>query len=291
MLVPRGRAEALFALAREAGIEHASLHEVRVLGGQGPAEELKIKSSAPRVKAFLAAYLRSPLNDGSIRFSAHDVLALVDGESAREVTVPACVPFSDVQHDLWRYCHVTASFLARTVVSAALLAYAMINDDPLLIVGALIFTPFSPLVLSAAFGLAASRPELARHALRSLSLALLLTVASAAATARLAGGPVLFDRYGNLPVNFAFSIAIGVMAALADCDEVGRRQLLGLAMAYPFVKYAAWLGLALSLGFPEGGETLRRLAAFGGNAVLMTAAAALTYRLLGRRGELTHLPR
>ncbi|MFY0538994.1 hypothetical protein [Nannocystis pusilla] len=188
--MPRGSAEAVFAVARAAGIAEASVHEVRVLGGDGaPAEELTLKSSAPKIREFLRSLLCSPLFDRrTFRFSAHEVLALVNEESAQRVTIPAGVPLTDVHHDLWRHCHVTASLVARTCVSAALLGYAMLHEDTLLAVGALIFTPFSPLVLSAALGVAARRTELTREALRVLLVALVLTLSAAALTGRWSAG-------------------------------------------------------------------------------------------------------
>ncbi|WAS95387.1 hypothetical protein [Nannocystis punicea] len=292
LTLPRGSAEAVFDLARAAGIAEASVHEVRVLGRETTAEEMTLKSSAPKIRTFLRELLRSPLFDRrTVRFSAHEVLALVNEESARRVTVPAGVPLTDVHHDLWRYCHITASFVARTWVSAALLAYAMLKSDTLLAVGALIFTPFSPLVLSTALGVAGRRTELTRQALRVLAVAFVLTVSSAAITGALVGGPMLAEDFGGPTRNFVASALIGVMAALADSDEVGRRQLLGLAMAYPFVRLIVWLGLTLALGVPDDGERLHDLLLLAGNAVVMTAAAATTYRVIGHDGELAGLPR
>ncbi|WP_434419793.1 hypothetical protein [Nannocystis pusilla] len=293
LTVPRGSAEAVFAVARAAGIAEASVHEVRVLGGEpATAEELALKSSAPKIREFLRALLCSPLFDRrKIKFSAHEVLALVNEESAQRVTVPAGVPLTDVHHDLWRHCHVTASLVARTCVSAALLAYAMLHQDTLLAVGALIFTPFSPLVLSAALGVAARRTELTRQALRVLLVALVLSLSAAALTGALVGGTMPAEDFGGPTRNFVASALIGVMAALADSDEVGRRQLLGLAMAYPFVRLIVWLGLTLALGEPEGGDRLHDALLLLGNAVVMTAAAATTYRVIGRDGELAGLPR
>ncbi|MCY1060444.1 hypothetical protein [Nannocystis sp. SCPEA4] len=292
LTVPRGSAEAVFALARAAGIAEASVHEVRVLGRDEPSEELAVKSSAPKIRKFLRTLLLAPpIDRREIRFSAHEVLALVGDEPARRVTIPAGVPLTDVHHDLWRYCHVTGSSIARTGVSAALLAYAMLKGDTLLAVGALMFTPFSPLVLSVALGIAARRGDLTRQALLALAVALVLTLSAASITGVLVGGPLSAEDFGGPTRNFVMSGLIGVMAALADSDEVGRRQLLGLAMAYPFVRLIVWFGLTLALGAPEQGSRVHDLVLLAGNAAVMTAAAATTYRLIGRDGELAGLPR
>jgi ABC-type spermidine/putrescine transport system permease subunit II len=86
------------------------------------------------------------------------------------------------------------------------------------------------------------------------------------------------------------SAILGVLAAAADSDEVGRQQLMGLAMAYPFVKFPVWIGISLVLGFPDAATTRARLASLAGDVLIMTAMAALTYLVMARRGELERLP-
>lgn len=291
MRVPLGRAEEIARLARKAGIRTAISHQVRVHGAEEMQEEVRLKSSTPKVREFLSRLFREPYFDKRLYpFSSHEIRALVDEEPVFSVTRPVYTPLSDLQQDLWQYSHVTTSFVVRAAVSSGLLAYAMLKDDTVLGVGAMIFSPFSPLILAVAFGLASRCGLMIRQGLRALAIALGVTIASAALTAAVAGGPMLFQRFGGLADNFAMSAVIGVLAAVADIDDVGRRQLVGLAMAYPFVKFPTWIGIAVAAGFPERSVALQRLLILGGNAALMTGMAAGVYCWIARRGELDDLP-
>lgn len=289
---PLGASKKLSHLALQSGISEATSHVVRVHGAAAEeAEEFKVKSSAPRIKAFLSALSRAPFYERSgYQVSAHAVLAIVGRETLSSVTAPVPVPFMEIQQDLWQYCQLTASFAVRAAVSAGLLAYALIKDDTVLAIGAMIFTPFSPLVLAMAFGLASRCARLTAQGVKAFLAALALTVAAAALTAAAAGGPLLFANFGGLGTNLAMSATIGLLAAVADADEVGRRQLIGLAMAYPFVKFPVWMGIALIQGFPDRTTTFSRLGALAGNAILMTLTAAFVYRSMARGGEVGALP-
>lgn len=290
---PKGSAAEVARLALDVGIAEASSRTVFVhdAGGEREEEELVVKSSTPKIRAFLSALYRSPGYDRrAYRASAHMVLALVAQDSIAEVTKPVVIPFTDVQQDLWQYCHVTTSFAVRAAVSAGLLAFGMLRGKTTLEIGAMIFTPFSPLILSTGFGIASRCRRLALQGALAFATASALTVAAAALTALIAGGPMAFADFGELKADLAMSAVLGVLAAAADADEVGRRQLMGLAMAYPFVKFPVWIGIALVLGFPDAATTRTRLIALGGDVLLMTAMAALTYRVMARRGELERLP-
>jgi hypothetical protein len=289
--VPKGQAASVARLALNVGISQVASRDIYIHGLEETNEELKIKSSTPKIRRFLSALFHAPFyNKKTYQFSSHDIRALVTADPIRSVTVPACIPFSDIQQDLWQYSHITSSFVIRVMVSAGLLAYAMIKDDTVLGIGAMIFTPFSPLILAIAFGLVCKELSLVQQGLKAFAIALLLTVGAAWVVAKVVGGPMLFSRFGTLPVNLVISAVTGVMAAVADADDVGRRQLLGLAMAYPFVKFPTWLGIALGVGFPDHSTTLERVADLIGNPLLMMATAAAVYWILGRRGERKDLP-
>jgi len=290
---PKGSAAALARLAQEAGIAEGASRLVTVheAGTEREEEEFVVKSSTPKIRAFLSAVYQDPGYDRRARrLSAHMVLALVAQDPIREVTRPVVIPFTDVEQDLWQYCHVTPSFAIRSAVSAGLLAFALIRDETVLAIGAMIFTPFSPLILSTGFGLASRRRRLVLQGLLAFATAFGLTVAASAATAAAAGGPLTYADFGELKSNLLMSAALGVLAAAADSDEVGRKQLLGLAMAYPFVKFPAWIGIALVLGFPDAATARLRLESLIGDVLIMTAMAAMTYRAMARPGELARLP-
>lgn len=290
---PKGSAAEVARLALDVGIAEASSREVRVSDASGVREEEEtvVKSSTPKIRALLSALYSQPGYDRrKQRVSAHMVLALVAQEPIADVTKPVVIPFTDVQQDLWKYCHVTPSFAVRSAASAGLLAFALLRDETVLAIGAMIFTPFSPLILSTGFGLASRHRRHVRQGLLAFAAAFVLTVAAAAATAAIDGGPMTYADFGRLESNLLMSAVLGVLAAAADSDEVGRQQLMGLAMAYPLVKFPVWIGISLVLGFPDAATTRARLASLVGDALIMTAMAALTYRAMARRGELERLP-
>src|SRR5207248_5973198 len=78
-------------------------------------------------------------------------------------------------------------------------------------------------------------------------------------------------------------VVIGVAAGVATTDDVGWRQLLGLAAASQMAFVPVWLGTALVYGFAgeANAEALQRLLTFPVNALAITVAAGATYAVLG----------
>ena len=89
-----------------------------------------------------------------------------------------------------------------------------------------------------------------------------------------------------MPAGFAFSLAIGIASSLATADDVGRRELVGLAAASQLALIPAWMGLSLVYGF-DGSEG-EKLASFAMNIVALVAGAIAVYGYMFARGELSH---
>src|SRR4051812_28596415 len=88
---PRGSAAAVARLALGVGISEASSREVTVHGpgGERAEDETVIKSSTPKIRAFLTELYKQPGYDRRVqRVSAHMVLALVAQDPLPEVTKP-----------------------------------------------------------------------------------------------------------------------------------------------------------------------------------------------------------
>jgi hypothetical protein len=116
--------------------------------------------------------------------------------------------------------------------------------------------------------------------------ATLLIVAAAVGVAMVVEPPMMFDKFPPILAGVFFSLAVGVAAALATADDVGHRQLVGIAAASQLALIPAWLGISLVHGFDESvGE---RLFAFGVNAIALALGAMVVYSLLSWRGELAH---
>ena len=79
---------------------------------------------------------------------------------------------------------------------------------------------------------------------------------------------------------------VGVAATLGTADDVGHRQLIGLAAGSQIALIPAWLGISIVHGFDESvGE---RLLSFGVNVIALALGAMIVYALLSWRGELAH---
>ncbi|HEV7802404.1 MAG TPA: hypothetical protein VGP15_15105, partial [Burkholderiales bacterium] len=169
---------------------------------------------------------------------------------------------------------------------ALLLAYGMVHDNPLLMIGGLIFLPFMPIVLAFAFGALSRQWQLVGHAGFAFVTSTALIVAAGAAVAAFAEPPIMFDRFPPLAAGAVLSAVVGIAAALGTADDVGHRQLIGLAAASQLALIPAWLGVSLVFGFSESPE--EKIGSFGLNTVLLAAGCAAVYLSLAWSGELSH---
>jgi hypothetical protein len=108
-----------------------------------------------------------------------------------------------------------------------------------------------------------------RALLRQGALALLCSTALAAVAGAVVGwslgGTIRFTAFQSLVVSGLISAGIGGVAGLSSADDVGRHYLIAVAAAAQYAIYPVWIGLSLTLGFPEGSTTLARLSALGIN--------------------------
>jgi len=86
---------------------------------------------------------------------------------------------------------VTPSFVIRVLIAASVLAYGMVHDNLLFMIGGLIFLPFMPLLLGIALGLLDRQWSLVAQSLVAALTATLLISAAAAAVASVTNPPML----------------------------------------------------------------------------------------------------
>jgi hypothetical protein len=110
-----------------------------------------------------------------------------------------------------------------------------------------------------------------------------LVVGSGAVVAVTSSPPMEFRDFSPLPTGLMLSIAIGVAAGYATTDDVGWRQLMGLAAASQITLVPAWLGVALVIGFSEIGSTapVERLLSWGLNLAAIVGTIVAVYVLQG----------
>src|SRR5437899_269259 len=89
---------------------------------------------------------------------------------------------------------------------------------------------------------------LAKAFIDKLTTALLLL--SGITVALLTGPPLRFDEFSSLPTSLMISLIVGVAAGLATADDVGRREMIGLAATAQIAILPTWFGICFVLGFP-----------------------------------------
>src|SRR5207253_8036734 len=114
---------------------------------------LDAKVSTPQAKTFIDALVNSPFfNRRDYAIEVREPRSILKNIATREITSPVAAPILDIEEELWQFTHITYSFVIRVLIAALLIAYGMVNDNPLFMIGGLIFLPFMPLALAVSFG-------------------------------------------------------------------------------------------------------------------------------------------
>ena len=287
---PRGKAADIARLAFEVGISDVTLQEAELqTPGQRPAPRATVdaKVSTSQGKAFVDALISAPFFDREeFAIEIREPRSILKSRPLREITHPVPAPIIDIDEELWQFTHVTYSFVLRVFISSLLLSYGMVNENMLFMIGGLLFLPFTPLILAFGFGMLTRQWSLVGHAFIAFVAAVALIYAGGLVVAAFAKGPMLFDDFPPMIAGLAFSLAIGVASSLATADDVGRRELVGLAAASQLALIPAWIGLSSIYGF-DGTEG-EKLSSFGVNVAALVTGALLVYGYMFARGELSH---
>jgi hypothetical protein len=271
-------------LARTVGIERVTVTEVYVYGPDAKRQTVSVETSTPKARAFVDAFLESPVLTGTdYSLTFRELRAIVDRSDLADLTRPMNEPFPDVIQDLWQLSHVTASYAGRAAAGGILLATGIIDNNPISIVVAAMFLPFLAEVLSLGFGLWSRDRNLVLRGLRAVGVSVALAFLGGAAVGALQGGPILFTAFQRPLTSFAISAVIGITAGLSEADDTGRRYLIGVAAAVQLAIFPAWLGAASVIGLPGPAILQSRLLSFLINFATIALSAVAAYAtLLGR---------
>ena len=288
--VPQGRGQEIARIAFDVGIEAVSIHPVEQHkpGAKPSAKDaVDIHVNTPDAKAVVDAVMKAPFYDrNEYSIDVREPRSILKSTSIRDITRPVAAPMIDIDQELWQFSHVTYSFVVRVLIASILLSYGMVHDNPLLMIGGLMFLPFMPLVLGVAFGILSRQWSLVAQSLAAFVTATLLICAGGAAVALFAEPPIMFDHFPPLAAGLFFSALVGVAGGLATADDAGHRQLIGLAATSQLALVPAWLGISLVFGFVDSpGE---KLASFSGNFAALLAGAGAVYLFLSNRGRVAH---
>ena len=97
--------------------------------------------------------------------------------------------------------------------------------------------------------------------------------------------PLLFNESNSLLAGFLISLAVGVAAGLATADDVGRREMIGLAATAQVAILPVWFGICFVFGFPVLGNLppTRRALSLAINVMSIVAASLVTYAIIGMK--------
>ncbi len=283
---PEGKGTTVADLALSVGIAEASVTSVYVRGPNHTMDRVEVETSTPKAKKFVDALMAAPYyNPRDYHIAIRGVLAIVNDQGQAEATFPVYAPTVDVCEELWQFSHITLSFIIRVLVASLLLAYGMIQNHILIMAAGLLFIPFLPLIMAMSFGAWTRDWRLARQGLATFVTGVVVITLGSALVAFLTGGPLRFDQFGSLGVGLAISLVVGVAAALASADDVGRRELIALAASSQLAILPAWLGISLVLGFSDPSKVSERILAFFVNSAALVVASAVVYAALRMRGS------
>jgi hypothetical protein len=99
--------------------------------------------------------------------------------------------------------------------------------------------------------------------------------------------PVRYSEFNSTGTGVLISCVVGIAAGLATADDVGRREMIGLAATAQVAIVPAWLGLCWVLGFPVLDPTppSRRFLGLLLNIATIVVTSLVTYALIGVKGS------
>jgi hypothetical protein len=287
---PEGGGEGVAQVAFEAGISQVTTHQQEVRRANGERETkdvIDVETATPKAKVFLDALMAAPFFDSEkYSIAVRQPRSIVGREKPPEITRPLVEPTIDIFEELWQFSLVTFGFVGRVLIAAMLLAYGMIQQQLLIMLGGLLFLPLLPLLLAIGFGVWTRQWRLAAQGFFAFLVAIALLISGGAIVALLTHPPLQYNQHNPLLVSFLISLGIGIAAGLATADDVGRREMIGLAATAQMAILPVWFGICFVFGFPALDSTpaAQRALTFGVNAVTIVVAALCTYALLGMRG-------
>lgn len=285
---PEGRGDDVARIAFSVGIEKVSRRQVESQHADGKVERkdvVDIETSTPRGKRYIDALLAADFyNRDDFTISVRQPRSIISKTGWHELTKPLVEPASDILEEVWQFSHITYGFVGRVFIAACLLAYGLIEQKILLIIAGLLFLPLLPLLLAVGFGAWTSKWKLSLQAALAFLVATILLVLGGAAIAAFSDPQVKYDDFNTLLVSFLISLAVGIAAGLANIDDVGRRELIGLAATAQIALIPVWFGVCAVLGFPSTtgeSEITTRAVSFFINILTIISASLAVYVLTG----------
>jgi hypothetical protein len=288
---PRGSSEQVAHIAFAVGISEVAISEKRVRNANGSEtikDSIEMDVGTPLAKAFMDEFTSASFfTREEFSISVRQPRSLVSSGKLGTLVRPLVEPAVDIFEELWQFSQITYGFVGRILIGALLLAYGLVEYRLLFVIAGLLFIPLLPLMLSVGFGLWTRQWRLAVQGLISLAVAIGLLVLGGIVVGVLSNAPVKYSDFNSLRAGILVSLVVGVAAGLATADDVGRREMIGLAATAQIAIIPVWFGLCLLLGFPAADATppLRRLLGLLLNIVAIVLASLMTYAAIRIKGS------
>ena len=267
--------------------ESDGVSQVRVVDATRAGYSLVSATVRPRmVDAVLEELRRRGVRDADITLTRVEVVGALGTGRAE-----ASLVWADVLGTAWLNARPVARYLAFMFAAGVIASYGVIDNNAILIVGAMAVSPDLLPITGIGVGLVARLPGLAARAL--VTLAFGLGIASGAAVV----STFLQDRLDLMPSGFNLqeagvlgglttvsneTIAVALVAGVAGMLALETRASsgVGVAISVTTIPASAYLGVAVGLG--EVGTAKGALGVLGANVFMMVVGAVATLELQSR---------
>jgi hypothetical protein len=288
---PEGKGADIAQIAFDLGISDVSINPVRLLKAdrsETTKDHVEIETATHLAKEFVERLTTSEFFDcRQYSITVRQPRSIISNQDLATLTRPLVEPTSDLFQELWQFCQVTHGFVGRIYIGAVLLAFGLIDYRLLFMIAGLLFIPLLPTMLGIGFSLWTRQWRLLLQASIALIVAVILLAAGGVTVALFSSPPLRFIEANSLLTGFVISIAVGVAAGLATSDDVGRREMIGLAATAQVAIVPVWFGVSAVFGFPPADPTPPKQRAIGWllNVVGIIIASLATYAALRMKGE------
>lgn len=278
-----GKSEAMTAVAQRLD-ELDDVSRVRLVDATRSGHSVLSATIRPRaVDTTLEEVRRLGVPDGDITLTRLEVVGSLVTGTARTSLV-----WADVLGTAWLNARPIARYLAFMFAAGVIGGYGVIDDNSILVVGAMAVSPDLLPITAIGVGIVARQTGLVGRALLTLAVGLGIAALAAAMDA------FLQDQFDLLPSDFDIeetgvlgglttvsneTIAVALIAGVAGMLALETRASagVGVAISVTTIPAAAYLGVAAGLG--ELDEALGALAVLGANVSMMVIGAVATLGL------------
>ena len=288
---PEGKGSEVAKIAFSVGIRDVSLHSIRALKSdesEKRKDHIEVETATHLAKAFVEKLSSSSFfNTEEYSVTLRQPRSIYSTRDVRSLTRPFVEPTSDLFQELWQFSQITVGFVGRIYIGALLLAFGIVDFRLLFMIAGLLFIPLLPLMLGIGFSLLTRQWRLLGQSLLALVTATILMAAGGATVALFSHPPIRYLEANSLLTGLVISLAVGVAAGLATTDDVGRREMIGLAATAQVAIVPTWFGLAMVLGLPANDPVSAKQRALSLliNIAGIIIASFATYAALRMRGD------